>query len=275
MKDKAKYWHVKTFLGSFELLHAHFVNQKFSRHYHDGYGIGVIEKGAMEFFYRGDNLIAPHGQVNTVNPHEVHDGKSASGEEGWVYRMLYFSPEIMRRGGELLDQGPLHDHYITKGVINDTVLAGMVGNLHVLMEDDASDKMEVESALVDTITRVIRFHSDKPEKKESATGLGNKIKIIKDYMNTYYSGVISLEELSGLAGVTPFHLIRSFKADVGLPPYEYLTLLRIEKAKELLLAGKSSADIAIETGFSDQSHFIRRFKRQTGITPKGYIKNVL
>ena len=64
-----------------------------------------------------------------------------------------------------------------------------------------------------------------------------------------------------------FHLVRAFRAEVGLPPYEYLTHLRISKAKELLQRGALVAEAAQAVGFYDESQLHRHFRRIAGITP--------
>ena len=58
-----------------------------------------------------------------------------------------------------------------------------------------------------------------------------------------------------------------------MPPHLYLTQVRIERAKTLLTEGLPPAHVAAETGFVDQSHFTKRFKRIVGVTPGQYITN--
>ncbi|MEW6734220.1 MAG: helix-turn-helix domain-containing protein, partial [Acidobacteriota bacterium] len=66
------------------------------------------------------------------------------------------------------------------------------------------------------------------------------------------------------------YLIRAFRNEVGIPPYVYLTQVRIEKAKKLLAKGAPIAEVAVAVGFADQSHLNRFFKRIIGITPGRY-----
>lgn len=65
-------------LGGLELLDAKYEKQNFSRHSHEGYTIGVIEKGAQQFFRTGGNHIAPQDSIILVNADEVHNGHSAT-----------------------------------------------------------------------------------------------------------------------------------------------------------------------------------------------------
>ena len=75
--------------------------------------------------------------------------------------------------------------------------------------------------------------------------------------------------VAALAGVSPYHFARQFRAATGLPPHQYVIMRRVERAKQLMSEGLdlSLAEVAAHAGFSDQSQFSRHFKRLVGITP--------
>lgn len=84
---------------------------------------------------------------------------------------------------------------------------------------------------------------------------------------------LALEELAEVAGVSPFHFARQFKAATGHPPHDYLIRLRVDRAQELIRAkGRewNLAAIARECGFSDQSHMARHFKRVLKVSPSEF-----
>jgi AraC-like DNA-binding protein len=66
--------------------------------------------------------------------------------------------------------------------------------------------------------------------------------------------------------------VRCFGGRFGLPPHRYLTGRRVDRARRLLLAGAPAADVAAATGFTDQAHLTRHFKRYLGTTPGRYSK---
>ena len=94
--------------------------------------------------------------------------------------------------------------------------------------------------------------------------------LAREYLADNVAEKVSLEELSGVAGVSRYHLLRLFKNGTGLPPHAFQTQLRVERAKVLLRKGWAPVQVAMETGFADQSHFTHKFRQFTGITPRQY-----
>ena len=84
----------------------------------------------------------------------------------------------------------------------------------------------------------------------------------------------SLEQMAKHICISPYHMIRQFKTAVGLTPHQFQIQSRIRKAQKLLKTNKSVTEVALETGFCDQSHFNRYFKKIVGLTPKEYKKAI-
>jgi AraC-like DNA-binding protein len=85
-----------------------------------------------------------------------------------------------------------------------------------------------------------------------------------------FAHAISLQSLSGEVGLSKFHLLRLFREEVGTTPHAYQLHLRISRARELLDAHASAAEVALACGFADQAHFTRAFKRIVGYTPGAF-----
>ena len=92
-----------------------------------------------------------------------------------------------------------------------------------------------------------------------------------DYIEENCLRNIRLEELALLTGLSQSHFSHAFKASTGLPPHQWQTKARLERAKQLLLKGNTPlTNIAVETGFADQAHFTRVFRKNVGITPASW-----
>lgn len=128
--DQAHVWSPPQAPG-LTLLRARFHTQTFARHSHEGYGVGVIQAGALAFDYRGAGLVAAQGAVNTVNPDEPHTGRAAT-SHGWAYRMFYFSPEFLAQRAEDVAGRPVPLPFFTSGVIHDPGLAALLLRAHAL-----------------------------------------------------------------------------------------------------------------------------------------------
>ncbi|MDL2232194.1 helix-turn-helix domain-containing protein [Ruminococcaceae bacterium OttesenSCG-928-L11] len=86
--------------------------------------------------------------------------------------------------------------------------------------------------------------------------------------------MLSLESISAACGISPSYLSRYFKTHMGCTPMQYVENLRMEQVKDLLCnTDMLLKDILVQTGYIDQSNFIRKFKKQEGITPMTYRKN--
>ena len=93
---------------------------------------------------------------------------------------------------------------------------------------------------------------------------------VRVYLEDHYAENVSLEELANFVNVSPFHLLRVFRDVVGLPPHNYLTQVRVRRARQLLQASLRPAEVALAVGFNDQSHLTRHFKALVGVTPARY-----
>jgi len=104
------------------------------------------------------------------------------------------------------------------------------------------------------------------------TAKKNLNKVI-EYLRDQYDANYSLEEAAQIAHLSPYHFIRTFKAFTGKSPYEYLILVKLNKAKELLSSNKSSiTEICFKCGFNNLSNFINCFKKKVGVSPSEYRK---
>ncbi|GGG20295.1 helix-turn-helix domain-containing protein [Paenibacillus aceti] len=94
------------------------------------------------------------------------------------------------------------------------------------------------------------------------------------YLEMHYSERITREKLAAMAGVSHSHFSILFKQQTGFSPSEYLSRLRVHRAKELLLSESGTLrEIAQKVGYKDEFYLSRRFKQQTGISPSAYTQD--
>ena len=104
----------------------------------------------------------------------------------------------------------------------------------------------------------------------------SRLRAVKQYMDQNWDKELRIAAIAAQAGYTVPHLINKFKLSYGMSPKAYLSQIKIQKAKELLLmSDRLSREIANILGFNDELYFIRFFKKHTGITPQQFRKRSL
>jgi AraC-like DNA-binding protein len=92
---------------------------------------------------------------------------------------------------------------------------------------------------------------------------------ICEYVESHLDQKIGLEALAAMAGLSTHHFARAFHQSVGMPPHSYLLSRRLDRAERMLRETELPlSEIAASTGFSDQSHLARHFRRRTGMSPR-------
>lgn len=113
--------------------------------------------------------------------------------------------------------------------------------------------------------------ADRKHAAKSFPQLANRIDLVVEYINDNLTADLSLIELARLAELSTHHLLRVFKRHTGLTPHRYVVQRRLEWAQFLLSDPRRNiSDIAVQTGFSDQSHFSRAFRYFTGVSPRAF-----
>jgi AraC-like DNA-binding protein len=255
-------------IGDIELLHAQYLTYSFARHTHEGAAVGIIEDGAESFYYRGAIHTAPVGQIIVFNPNEAHTGQGAD-IRGWRFRMFYLDSILLQRAVAEFTGQRRDVPFFPHPTFNDPDLAGILRNLHISLEG-AATALERQSKFIWTFAHLASRHADDPSTERTVGNERSIVKLVREYLGDHFAQNVTLNEIAILSGLSSYHLIRVFREETGLPPHAYQSQVRINRAKRMLRQRKAISAVAIETGFGDQSHFTRHFKRMTGVTPGQY-----
>ena len=129
-------------------------------------------------------------------------------------------------------------------------------------------------ALAGTLAvHLVRHYSNRrPQPPGEGTRLSrHQLRRAVDFMQDRLADNLSLNAVAAEAGLSVFHFARLFKQTTGLAPHQYLIQCRVERAKQLIVASSAStAEIAQQVGFCDQSHLTVHFRRIYGVTPKRF-----
>jgi AraC-like DNA-binding protein len=247
--------------GGIERIEAHFHGDAFEPHRHDTYALGLTLQGVQSFRYRGLVRYSQPGNVIVLHPDELHDG-AAGTDEGLRYRMLYLPPEMLIGAlGEKRRGLP----FVPSPVIADRAFAASLGDAMRDL-DGAIDTLQLDDVLTG-IADALGRHADAAGMAPGRNYDQAAIRRTCDFLQAHFDRQVSSDELETVSGLDRFTLARQFRASLGTSPHRYLVMRRLERARGMIGSGKSLVDIALETGFSDQAHFTRHFKKANGMTP--------
>ena len=245
-----------------ELLEASFVTHVYERHFHDMYAIGVTVRGIQRFRCGGVLHDSTPGDVIIIRPGESHDGEAGT-RDGYAYLMFYVAEPLLR---EVIVDVSADQRVTLRGgvLLRDPALAHALSGAWRSMSEQPASLMTEERFLraLCGLAAGLRI-----EDMASARPPVPTLARVRDYLHDHLRERLTLAELASIAGMSRFQLTRRFERTYGLPLHAYHLQVRLREAKRRLANGESISRVALDLGFSDQSHMHRRFKAAFGVTP--------
>lgn len=239
------------------------VERPFPCHVHDHYVIGVVDRGTRSLTCRGRREAIGPGDVLLFNPGDSH---GCVQEDGVLdYRGLNIPRDAMRALAERSADLRVPPGF-TQPVVRDRELARRLEDLHrAVLEHDVLLRREETLALA-----LGRLLPDQAGRSPAAPACRAEVERACVLMRDCFAQPLTLADISRQAGLGKSALVRAFAREKGITPYRYLLAVRVDRARQLLERGRSPAETALATGFSDQSHFTNCFTAITGLTPGAY-----
>lgn len=233
---------------------------RFSAHTHDQFGIGLIIDGAQESWSGRGLVEAASGDIITVNPGEVHDGRPVQGRpRSW--RMLYFEPAVVGAMFEAITDGARSGLELAHPVLANSGMEAPFRQLHLAVtgQPPAADLAKDEALLA----IIAALSGLRVQSEDAHPSVARAVEQLRDDP----ARDVSLADLAATAGLNRFQILRAFRRAMGLTPRAFLIQQRLQLARRLIRTGCTPADAAAAAGFADQSHLTRLFRRTFGITP--------
>lgn len=241
----------------------------FPPHFHQAYLLGVVSDGRRMLTLRGERALLEAGSVVLLCPGEWHSCAPSAG--GTLdFRGIYATTRRLRHW--LVTEGFSERGAIRfpHSVVQDTSLYRALFDLHGLREGDSSRQRR--TALFSRAARqLLRYIQASPaDEGEAVDPASRRLEAACAYMKGRLTEPLSLSQLARGAGMSKPTLHRRLAEAKGLSPRRYRESLRMEQARRCLQRGMPPVEVAQLFGYADQSHFSRRFRQLTGLTPGHY-----
>ena len=252
--------HIAPPVSGLERVEAFFSGHAYDPHRHDTYAIGYTLEGVQSFRYRGINESSLAGQVFVLHPDETHDGHAGTAD-GFHYRILYVAPGAVR---DALDDGRALPFVRDTVSSNRRIVAAIAPALVDL--DRPLEELQRDQVIASLADALAAADPSMPPRRLSARDW-QAVRRAREVLDASLTGGIGSAELEVATGQTRYALARHFRACLGTTPYRYLVMRRLDRARALIRQGASLANAAIASGFADQSHMTRHFRRAYGLSP--------
>ncbi|HUA05847.1 MAG TPA: AraC family transcriptional regulator [Solirubrobacteraceae bacterium] len=245
-----------------EALHARFSEHRYEPHIHETWTVAWVNAGTAMFDLERGYHVVHDGRGFLIPPGRVHTG--TPGPNGTTYSVLYLDPFVLNQLTGDERPPPMDAREV---IFNDRRVAHTLVIVHQLLQspDVLAHGEAVHFAMRALSMLLLPVRTPEPRRPERAA-----VRRARDLIDEMPAAAMPLAVLARHAGLSPSRLVDAFKHDIGMTPHAYQRAARLEIAKRLLRRGEPPAIAAAESGFFDQAHLTRTFKRFTGVTPARY-----
>jgi len=230
------------------------IDHAYPLHTHDDWTVMLVDRGVITYGLDGAAHRATPGALTLLPPGIAHDGRSAHVGEGYRKRVLYLS-------GDWLPDASASRIARRPTILREAAIAA-VRRVHAALKHPG-DELAAEHWLLAARDAALEHAGTTPVAVADAP-LARRLREMLDARTT---DSLTIAGAARELAVNPSHLVRAFSRAYGIAPHRYLVARRVDAARHLLLSGMRAADVAAGTGFHDQAHLTRHFRRVLGVTP--------
>jgi AraC-like DNA-binding protein len=283
MDRDARYW-AYTLDRDFPLRKIHYTTRsaKDPFHWHDYLEIGLCTGGSGDFLFPGVSYPIGPGDVFVLNNYEKHVAHAALDTE-LCFDFLLFLPELfMRSGSNDLDYGYLHPFWLDRKdfchrIPADNPLAARIrhefGEITPVGKDCAKQERYLCESSLRKLLALVRLNYQRCIDRENPHVVARRVSMQKalDYIQEHFDENITLGDLAGETNLSVSHFRHRFRQVMFMNFKEYLVLVRIQKAKQLLLTTDMSIhQVILQVGYSNEHYFYGIFKDMVHMTPSEF-----
>lgn len=239
--------------GGFDLLESRVQHFEYTPHRHAEVVIAAYTAGRKMARCEGREFGIGAGDLLVIGPETLHAARTLDAE-GWHYQAIYLTVDQIAAATGLQD------------------LDRRMGGHRLHRAKALPFRHAIDDPLALAGILVWLFADEIPGQIRTSPAA---IRLVHDLLADDPSATHTLPELAELAGLSPEHLSRRFRAAYGLSPFQFLSTARVRFAREMIAKGAPIGEAAHAAGFADQSHLNRWFKRVHGVTPGAFAQRQL
>jgi len=250
-------------------------------HSHDFYELYFFLSGNARYIVENGNYSLRPGDLLLIPPHRLHQLDVLSSGERYSRIVLWINPTLVDSLGEgeinlssCFDICDERKNYL----LRDSKISNRIKNTLERIESvqrstPFGSQVEIKCLITSVLLDLARFL--KEDKNSLLRPEGNQmINNVLTYIDNHLKEDLTLEKLAKMNYVSKYYLAHLFKDNTKVSLHQFITKKRLALSKSYLDLGLSAKQICQEVGIEDYCHFLKSFKKEYGITPKQYLKQV-
>lgn len=255
------------------LVEATGIMNHFPRHVHSSFIFSLIDCGKREVSINSQKYSYRAGEMCILPPGTPHSCESISGNTfgPHSYRTLCVSASYLQKlTEEISGRSSIPPHFEPELIYTDFEQDSF--NYLFALQKTIGTMLEKQTALNTFLYHAIEHFSTRKLIQKQTGPQHEALDRVKIYIDKNFKEKITLNNIAEIGCLSPFHLHKLFVKRYGISPQEYIISSRIREAKSRIQSGYSLTEAALNSGFSDQSHFSRHFKKVIGISPGRFLR---
>ena len=234
---------------------------------HDGIHIMLPATRFVVVDGSGQSTVLFPGRIHIAGPMALHAAYSLD-QSPWRMRLILAPPAAVSK---LTAGCAPADAWNGAGEPRQCVVddAGLCDELSGIVDQLRAPLVlaDCQHRLGSCLVRLLAAATNVPSSPPVSNGTTERLERVRVHVRANIAATVSLDELAPIAGLSKFHLLRTFRRAYGVTPQGYHLQLRLARAWRLIVEGAQLSWVAYDAGFADQSHLTRRFARLFGVTP--------
>ncbi|WP_319779269.1 AraC family transcriptional regulator [Maridesulfovibrio sp.] len=255
------------------LVEASGISNRFPRHVHTSFIFSLIDQGQRRVNINSKTITFKAGELCILPPGTPHSCESICEDEfgPHSYRAICAGTSLLQKlAGEICGKACRQPDFDPTAIYTDYDRASFEELFALIHTPETA--LEKQVALNSFLYQIIEKHSRGEIIPQKTGPQLEALQRVKDFIDRNYRQKLTLENLAETACLSPFHLQKLYVKKYGQSPQEHLIFRRVQKARSLIKKGVPLSEAAYNSGFSDQSHFSRHFKKVIGISPGHFFK---